>query len=130
MDLESVVEYRLLTAADDRRAAEHLLGSGDYPQALLFGHLYLEKVLKAVVVRRTQAHAPITHNLRFLAERAGIHLGPEREAFLARVTGYSIRARYPDMAMRFRQQCTREFCEREIEGIKETGQWLEQMAAS
>jgi len=32
-----------------------------YPYALFFGHLAIEKLLKALVVKQTKEHAPYTH---------------------------------------------------------------------
>ncbi len=130
MDVRKVVQYWLTTAADDWVAAEHLFQSGDYPHALFFAHLYLEKLLKALIVRSTGEHAPISHHLRYLAEKGGLQLSAEQEALLIRVTEYAVRTRYPDMALQFKRQCTREFCAAEMRQIREFGQWVEQMLRS
>jgi hypothetical protein len=47
VNVDTVVRYGLETAEDDWPVAEHLFASGDYHYALFFGHLYLEKLLKA-----------------------------------------------------------------------------------
>lgn len=130
MDIEKVIQYWLTTAADDLTAAEHLFQSRDYTHALFFGHLYLEKVLKARVVQVTGEHAPISHNLRYLAEKAGLNLSAEQLAFLTRVTEYAIKVRYPDMELQFKRSCTREFCAAELEGIRGFGKWVEKMMKS
>jgi len=130
VDVEKVVQYWLTTAADDLTAAEHLFQNGDYTHALFFAHLYLEKMLKARVVRATGEHAPISHNLRYLAERASLELSTKQLAFLARVTEYAIRMRYPDMELQFKCQCTQEFCAAELKEIKEFGTWIEKMVTS
>ena len=123
MDIAQVVQYWCATADDDIRAAEHLFESGDYCHALFFGHLYLEKLLKACVVQHTEQHAPLTHNLRILAERAALELSAEQQALLVRVTEYNIRSRYPDWALQFKRLCTRELCQRELRLVKEFGEW-------
>lgn len=41
-----------------------------------------------------------------------------------------IKTRYPDMALQFRRQCTREFCHGELKQIKEFGTWIEKMMTS
>jgi HEPN domain-containing protein len=122
--------YWLDTAVDDLTAAEHLCESGDHLHALFFGHLYLEKLLKARVVQQTHQHAPLSHNLCYLAEKANLDLAREHESFLVRVTEYSIKARYPDMDQTFRRQCTREFCCTELDQIKEFGTWVRQTIRS
>jgi len=130
VNVEKVVQYWLTTAADDWIAAEHLFQSGDYTHALFFAHLYLEKMLKAQVVRVAGEHAPISHNLRYLAEKGNLELSAERLAFLARVTEYAIKTRYPDIELQFRRQCTERFCAAELKEIKEFGIWIEKMVKS
>ena len=56
----------------------------------------------------------MSHNLRYLAQQSGLDLTKDQEAFLVRVTEYSIKARYPDMALEFKRQCTRVFCDAEL----------------
>lgn len=90
----------------------------------------MEKLIKARVVRYTGQHTPLSHNLRYLAEKGGLDLTPEQEAFLVRVTGYNTRTQYPDLAMEFRRQCTREFCDSELRQIREFGTWLEETVTS
>jgi len=124
MDVNAVVQYWLSIAPDDLKAAEHLLEKGLYPQALFFAHLYLEKVLKALVVLRTGQHAPITHNLRYLAEKGDLPLTEEQKAFLTRVTEFSLKTRYPDMRAKYKW--TKEFCEKELQRIKEFAKWVKQ----
>ena len=67
MNVGEVVQYWLGLAEGDWPVTEHLFISGDYHYALFFGHLYLEKLLKALVVQATGEHAPRTHNLSVLA---------------------------------------------------------------
>jgi len=50
MDIEKVKAYWLKSANEDRIVAAHLAEKGDFRYALFFGHLYLEKLLKALVV--------------------------------------------------------------------------------
>ena len=124
MNVDEVVQYWVELAIADWPVVNHLFASSDYNYALFFGHLYLEKLLKALVVKATQQHAPRTHNLPLLAERAGLTVSEDRRDLLVRVTGYSIESRYPEDHLGARKRYTREYCEREIEAIREVGQWL------
>ncbi len=117
MDVNAVVEYWLASAKDDRRAANHLCEKGDYSYALFFGHLYLEKLLKAVVVRRTGAQAPLVHNLRILADKANLVLSVVQEESLIRINEYNISARYPDFKFAFKKRCTKSFATKELKRI-------------
>jgi HEPN domain-containing protein len=124
VDVDEVVQYWLDLAEADWPVAEHLFVSGDYHYALFFGHLYLEKLLKALVVKATGEHAPRTHNLLFLAERAGLAVSEDKCDILVRVTGYNIETRYPEERMEARKRYTREYSEAELKVIRGVGEWL------
>ena len=55
--------------------ADPIFQTQKYPYALFMGHLALEKLLDALVVKNTRAHAPITGSLPFLAEKSAISKG-------------------------------------------------------
>ena len=126
MDIKEVIHYWLTSAEDDIRVARHLQDAGDYPQALFFGHLYLEKILKALVVQETGTHAPYSHNLLSLAGKSGIQLSPQNETDLDRITKYNIETRYPEDLFDLKQQCTEEFCKEELGKIKELAEWFKE----
>lgn len=124
MDIKKVVRYWLVSAEDDWRVAGHLFEKKDYTYALFFGHLYLEKLLKSLVVQKIEAPAPITHNLLYLSQKASLSLSSDQEAIMDRVTGYNLATRYPDQQFRFKQVCNKEFCAKELSCIEEIAQWL------
>jgi HEPN domain-containing protein len=124
MNIDEVVRYWLESAEDDWPVAEHLFASGDYHSALFFGHLYLEKLLKALGVKATGAHALRAHNLLLLAERAGLTVPEDRRDILVRVTGYNIEARYPEEPLSARKRYTKAYAETERKVIQEVGAWL------
>lgn len=124
MNFDEVVQYWIELADADWPVVGHLFNSGDYRYALFFGHLYLEKLLKALVVKVTQSHAPRTHNLISLVESTNLDILDSMRNTLIRVTGYSIETRYPDDFASTRKHYTREYCEKEIKTIQEVGKWL------
>jgi HEPN domain-containing protein len=48
MTKEEKVNYWIEVAEKDWRVMEHLFEKGDYPYALFFGHLTIEKLLKKI----------------------------------------------------------------------------------
>ena len=126
MQTEEVIKYWLTSAEDDQRVAEHLFEKGDYAYTLFFGHLYLEKLLKAMVVKVTNTQAPAIHNLRVLSEMAKLPVSDEQLEFLIKVQDYNLRARYPDFKFDFKKRCTKEFTKKELERIIEFGKWLKE----
>lgn len=65
-DLEKTIRYWTDGAAYDLETGKRLLEVERFPYALLLGHLAIEKILKALVVKTTGEHAPYTHSLTFL----------------------------------------------------------------
>ena len=124
MDVDEVVQYWVELAVADWPVVNHLFASGDYNYALFFGHLYLEKLLKALVVKATRRHAPRRHDLLLLAERADLTVSEDTRDVLARITGYSIETRNPEERLDVQKRNTQEYCEGEIKVIREVGQWL------
>lgn len=124
MTPQEIVEYWITTAHDDWHSVQNLFDKQDYVKALFFGHLYLEKLLKAIIVQQSGTHAPYGHSLHTLAQRANLRLTTDQLVLLRRVTDYNIEARYPDWKLEFKKKCTREFCQGELEQIENLGQWL------
>ena len=81
MDKEKKVAYWIKTAENDSVVTGHLFEKGDYPYALFFGHLTIEKLLKAIFVRKIRRTPPYTHRLTYLAEKAEFrHISERMEA--------------------------------------------------
>ena len=77
MDTKAIIKYWIEEADEALQVAEHLFGTGDYSYSLFFGHLCIEKILKAIYVYNNRKHAPPIHNLIRLAELAKIDLSAD-----------------------------------------------------
>lgn len=130
MRTEELIRYWVTTANDDWESVQKAFASDDYVKALFWGHLYLEKLLKALIVHRTQKHAPYGHTLPVLARKAGSSPTPSQIRLLRRATDYNIQARYPDHKFQLEKRATREFCQQELKEIEEFGTWLKSILAS
>jgi HEPN domain-containing protein len=124
IDVERVKGYWLTEAEEALQVADHLMEKADYSYALFFGHLAVEKVLKALYMARLQEHAPPIHNLLRLARAVGLTLDEARTEALVTITAFNIEARYPDFKRTFRQMCTAEYAARHMATIKEMFEWL------
>jgi HEPN domain-containing protein len=118
------ITFWVTSADQDWAVAGHLFEKQDFSYALFFGHLTLEKMLKAVVISRVDTTPPFTHRLPFLAERAGLDLNFEQLDLLEAVTDFNLEARYPDEKFTFRDKCTREFTASYLKQIEEMRTWL------
>jgi len=125
-DVEKTVQYWLEGAEYDMGVADALHETGKYPYALFMGHLALEKLLKALVVKTTEEHAPYTHSLPFLANKITIKVPQETMEKLARFMEFYFEARYPEAQKKFYQICTAEFSKEKLEEMKGVFAWLKE----
>lgn len=117
-EIKKNINYWQETAKHDYETMLGLFKIKRYSECLFFGHIILEKILKAFVVKKTKEHSPYIHNLSKLAEIAKIDLKESELDFLARVNKFNIRARYPDDKMRFYKICTKKYTEENLSNIK------------
>jgi HEPN domain-containing protein len=125
--VKRAITYWQEEAKEALQVADHLYEKQDYSYALFFGHLAIEKILKALYVARRNEQAPPVHNLVRLAEVTGLAMDSQRKDSLIRITTFNLEARYPDESRNFRKICTEEFTRLELTRIKELFQWLNNM---
>ena len=95
-DISKTASYWLEGTKYDLGVANAMFKSRKYPYALFMGHLSLEKLLKAFIVKHTKTHAPFSHSLPYLAEKSGVKI-PERILVkLREFMEFHFEARYPD----------------------------------
>lgn len=123
-DVEKTVRYWLDGAAYDIETGRSLLESKKFPYALFFGHLTLEKTLKALIVKTTGEHAPYSHSLTFLASKAGIDIPEAIIDQLAEYMEFHLEARYPDDRKTFYDKCNEDFSHKKFSEIKDVYTWL------
>ncbi len=124
MNQEAIIDFWASEAEESLHVAEHLFEKKDYSYALFFGHLAVEKILKAVLVKNTNQHVPRSHNLLRLAKEAHIEITDEQKHALIRITAFNLESRYPDYKKEFRKKCTLQFTAMELRKIKEVFIWL------
>ncbi len=122
---QNKIKYWIESAADDWRVANHLLEKGDYSYALFFGHLSLEKTLKALYTSRKNKTPPLTHRLVYLAEAVDLEISEEQLELLEIVTDFNLEARYPDEKFSFKKKCTENFTKGYLKKIEEMNKWLQ-----
>jgi HEPN domain-containing protein len=124
IDAQKAIAYWIDSAAYDLETGKSLLRTKRYPYALFFGHLAIEKTLKALVVKNTGEHAPYTHSLLMLAQKAGVDIPEAMLDQLAEFMEFHTEARYPDAKMDFYRKCTKDFTALKFKEIKEVYRWL------
>lgn len=94
---------------DSLETAQQLLQSGKYHHALFFLHLSLEKMLKALIVKSTDAPPLPIHDLLRLAAIADVVISEKKTTWLAEISTFNIAARYDDEKLKFYKKATREY---------------------
>ena len=128
MNNKQIAESLVKHADNDFDVMVDLYDKKRYTYCLFFGHLALEKLLKAIYAKRNAGfpHAPKTHDLLVLAKKCNLELNEDTEDKLELVTTFNIAARYQEQKEDFYKQCTKEFVDEQIKNIKETRIWLKE----
>ena len=77
MDHKDIIDYWVTEAEESLTVAEHLYEKKDFSYSLFFGHLAVEKMIKAILVKNGNTQVLRTHNLLRLAKAAQIRLNDE-----------------------------------------------------
>jgi HEPN domain-containing protein len=123
-DVEKTISYWLDGAKYDLGVANAMFKSKKYPYALFMGHLSLEKLLKALVVRHTKNHAPFSHSLPLLADKSRVRIPEGILIKLREFMEFHFEARYPDANKAFYKKCTKVYTVKKLKEIKEVFTWV------
>ena len=127
IDLDKIINHWIMTSDDDYETMIHLYNSKDYHWSLFIGHLVIEKLIKALVVKKTNAHAPFTHDLRRLAKLTELDFDTDYLVWLDTITTFNLNTRYDSYKQAFYKKCTRDFTSEWISNIKEIRLWIKTM---
>lgn len=116
--IQKLIKYWLETADSDWATVQVLFDGKRYVEALFWGHLILEKVLKACVVQTTREEAPKIHDLMKLARIAEIDLSEEEFELLDGMNIFNLEARYPDTKLAAHKVASKDFAQKYLKKIK------------
>ena len=123
-DVEKIYNHWITTSDKDFGTMLNLYNSKDYHWALFIGHIVIERLIKAAVVKRTKDNAPLTHDLRRISKLTQIEFKDEHMAWLDTITTFNINARYDSYKQAFYKKCTPNFTSEWISHIKELREWI------
>ncbi len=124
MSKEEAVNYWIKSSELDLETAEDLFKTQHYHYCLFFCHLFVEKIIKARIVKNTGENPLPIHKLRLLTKDTGIEFSKEQLKLLDKITGFNIKARYNDVKFKFYKMATKEFTEEYFKKSKGIYQWL------
>ncbi|MDP2844207.1 MAG: HEPN domain-containing protein [Acetobacterium sp.] len=103
---------------------QNLIKTQEYSWALFMGHLVIEKLLKALYVKRLLKHPLFSHDLLRLTRKIDIELPVGYEEWMDEITTFNLNARYDDYKQSFNKLCTKEFTQEWIDKIETLRRWL------
>jgi len=118
-NIKKTISYWLKSARYDLSVANALFRTKKYPYALFMGHLALEKLLKALVVKNTKKHAPFSHSLPYLAEKSNTKFPEKILIKLREFMEFHFEGRYPDANGAFYNTCTKKYTTIKLKELKE-----------
>ena len=124
MGKEEVIKHWFESAKRDKETAEILFANKRYDHCLFFCHLFLEKALKALVIKKTDQAPPWTHDLLKLARVAELTLSASLKKDFQEINSFNIRARYNDVKLEFYKKATKRYTGRYFQRCQEIYQWL------
>jgi HEPN domain-containing protein len=119
------VEFWKISSEKEWEVTENLFEKKNYPQSLFFGHLTIEKILKAHWIKDNISDFPArTHNLVRLAGQTTLTLTPDDLIFLDKMNDFQMESRYPDYHFTIYQICTPEYSLELLTEINRIRLWL------
>lgn len=84
MKKDDYIGYWRTTADNDFNTMLNLYNSKDYHWSLFIGHLVIEKLLKALYIKKAEdiVQPPRTHDLLLIAEKVGIETNDRQKTYL------------------------------------------------
>lgn len=114
-------------AVYDLDTARAMLESKRYLYVLFCCQQAVEKMLKAVIAKRSQELPPRLHQLVRLAERAQVPLNEEQADFLRELSTHYIQSRYPEEIEDISSQVSVQQAQQVVKRTEEVVRWLNSM---
>ncbi|MBZ0170407.1 HEPN domain protein [Candidatus Methylomirabilis lanthanidiphila] len=112
-------------AVYDLDTARAMLEAKRYLYVLFCCQQAVEKLLKAVIAKRSEAFPPRLHQLVRLAESAQVPLNETQADFLRELSMYYIQCRYPEEIEDMSSQVSVQQARQVIEKTEELVRWLQ-----
>ncbi len=124
-----LMNYWIESADEDYNVMKVLYNNKKNSYCLFFGHLVIEKLLKALYAKNNKnaPYAPKSHDLLYLTERIGLNLTDSQEKLLNIITRFNMSARYDDYKKEFQEKCTEEYTLEQIQNIEGVRLWLKNL---
>ncbi len=124
MNTNEMVNYWIESSQEDLKTAQGLFRLRRYHHCLFFCHLFVEKVIKALIVKVTGHPAPYGNKLSKLAKLTKIDFSDRQLDLLDELTAFNIEARYNDYKFQFYKKATKKYTQGYLKKAKDLYIWL------
>lgn len=118
--VSKLIQYWHTVACQSYETMNVLYKNKRYSDALFYGHLTLEKLLKGLATKALKKSPLYTHDLVLLARQSELHFTEQELEFFELVNQFNIRARYDDYKLSFYQKCNKDYTEAQLKKIRKT----------
>jgi len=125
MTKKEYLKYWQKEAEEALKTAQSLFNLERFNHCLFFCHLAIEKIIKGLIVKKTNQHPFPIHNLKKLASQAELKIGQAEQKQLEEITTWNIKARYDTIKQDFHKKATKNFTQSWLKKVKELFLWLE-----
>ena len=120
MTKDEHIKYWTNQLDEDFDCAVVLHKAEHYAQSLFWAHLALEKLSKALWIKKNQDNTPpYLHNLLRIIKQTGEFFTAEQLQFFSEMNMFQIKGRYPDYAENLDKTITKEICEEYLNKTKD-----------
>ncbi len=127
MNKEEHIKHWQESADESWNSAVYLATGKHYSLSLFALHLTLEKLLKALWIKKSVTDTPpYTHDLQRLCDDLQLEISAEDYDFLSIINSWNIRGRYPDYTKRLYQNTTTQYLDEQIGKVEILKKWLEE----
>jgi HEPN domain-containing protein len=123
-NISEMVDYWVKSSQEDLKTAIGLYRLERYHHCLFFCHLFVEKIIKALVVKVIGQPAPYGHKLSKLAKLTKVSFSNRQLDLLDELTAFNIEARYNDYKLLFFRKATKEYTQEYLKKAKQIYLWL------
>ena len=125
MTIEETIKSLQEQVKQDIIAADALQKAACYSQALFWAHLVLEKMCKALWIKKNnRIDYPYSHNLLKLFKESKVEITVEQKEFYAEMNQFQTTGRYDDSLYIPEDEVSKEDCEKLMERFKTEYQWI------
>jgi len=124
MTLKEAIQFWVKSANEDFITAQVLFECQRFVHCLFFCHLFVEKILKASVVKAIHDNPPYSHKLVSLAQLSRVNFTKEQLILIKGLTEFNLKARYDDIKLSLYKKANKDYTQNYFQKCKELFLWL------